>query len=97
MIFYVDSHDKAFFCIYVYFHQLDYESLWALYVYMLCRQGLNIYLCLRGPPPIALWFMTVSDTSFLFSYFSFFYLKELIHNAFICMPKLLFSFGVQCS
>lgn len=38
LILYVDNCDSAFFWIYVFFHQLDSEGLWALYVSMLHKQ-----------------------------------------------------------
>ena len=44
MIFYVGNHDNAFFCTFVFFHQLDYEGLWALYVCVMQIVGANVYM-----------------------------------------------------
>ena len=38
VIFYVGNHDNAFLCTYVFFYQLDYEGLWALYICVMHRQ-----------------------------------------------------------
>lgn len=35
LVFYLDNNDNTFFWIYMFFHQLDYEGHWALYVSVL--------------------------------------------------------------